>query len=474
MRIVVGSIQQETNSFNPVSSCIDDFTRVEGAAMLPWVAVTQYLEEEGCEILPTLYANAVPAGRLEAVAFEELLQGLLDRFPSEGPVDGVWLYCHGALDVDGIGSGDVAILEAVRRRVGQDVPIAVALDFHANLDGRIAGLANIVCGYRTAPHTDMAETQLRAARLLVESIRHHELPRVALVQVPTIVSGDKVITAVEPMRSIIEASIRCGDVEGLLDASVFNGQPWVDAVNTGASALVVARGERFIESARVEAHHLARLLWDARTVYRFQAAALEPEDAVEQALHSQEFPVFLSDSGDNTTAGAPGNSVLLLRMLLGRPRERVLLAGLTLPRTVDLCRTLDVGDTVPMGGEVEFDRLMQESGLRPVLHSRGRILGWDGSDAGDAVVLSVPGMDMILTERRCAVVSPEIIESVGISFNEYRVIVVKLGYLYPKLAEVARKAYLALTPGASCETIERIPYTRIRRPIYPIDTDFEW
>lgn len=476
MRIIMGSIQQETNTFNPAPATVADFILAEGEAMYGHVAVADYLRSEGCCLIPTLYAHALPAGRLAQPDFRVLLERMLAAFPVDEKIDGVWLYCHGALDVDGIGSGDVAILQAVRKRVGQAVPIAVALDFHANLNERICELANIICGYRTAPHTDMAQTQLRAARLLVESIRRGELPQSVLMRVPLIITGDKVITAEEPMRTIIQACETCSENPGILDASVFNGQPWVDAPDTGASAVAVARNAEALPAALACTEKLARMLWQARDQYRFQAVAVDVQAAVSQALAQTVGPVFISDSGDNTTAGAPGESVFLLSSLLQHPLDQVLLAGLTAPASVIHCQSIKEGQTIrfPDSVDDEFARLMCHLNLQPVLRGRGRLLGWYGEDAGDYVVLTLPGLDVLLTRQRCAIISPEIIESASLHFPDYRVIIVKLGYLFPALAAVAKQAYLALTPGASCEMIESIPYQKINRPIYPIDRDFDW
>ncbi|MEA4888566.1 MAG: M81 family metallopeptidase [Clostridiaceae bacterium] len=474
MLIVVGSIQQETNSFNPELSGTADFSISEREDMLPRIAVTEYLESEGCEIAPTLYAHAVPAGRLSAAAFQALLQRMLDLFPTDKPIDGVWLYCHGALNVEQIGSGDAVILEAVRRKVGSDVPIAVAVDFHANLNERIAAAANIICGYRTAPHTDMPETQLRAAKALVAAIRGHDRPACALVRVPLVLTGDKVITAVEPMRRITETAAGYSREQGILDASVFNGQPWVDGPDTGASALVVAVNKSYLAKAAGLAGQLAQMLWQARDRYQFQALVMDADSAVKEALAQTAAPVFISDSGDNTTAGAPGNRTDLLSQLLKHPLRQVLLAGLTDPETLAACSDLEPGGFIPEQARSPLLSLLRQSGRRPLLKCRGRILGWDGEDAGRGMVLAADGLDIILTERRCAFISPEIIESAGVRFQDYRIIAVKLGYLYPDLAAAAQKAYLALTPGASCETIETIPYRHISRPVYPLDLDFIW
>ena len=166
----------------------------------------------------------------------------------------------------------------------------------------------------------------------------------------------------------------------------------------------------------------------------------------------------------------------LLEGLLQHDLRQVLLAGVTAPQSVAYCSTAEIGQEVifPESVSDAFACLMHRLDLRPVLHSRGHLLGWYGEDAGACVVLSLPGLDMLLTHKRCAIISPAIIESAGLVFAAYRVIVVKLGYLYPDLAAVAKKAFLAMTPGASCEKIESIPYQAVSRPIYPIDQDFAW
>lgn len=112
--------------------------------------------------------------------------------------------------------------------------------------------------------------------------------------------------------------------------------------------------------------------------------------------------------------------------------------------------------------------------LEAVFRRSGRLLGWDGEDGGECVVLEAPGVDIIATARPRAVISPEIIESSGVRLTDYRIVAVKLGYLYPRLAEAAGRAILALTPGVSCEDIAKINFMHVRRPIWPLDTDFGW
>ncbi len=141
MRIFVGSIQQETNSFSPLRAAYEDFDMVRGEAMLDKIAATPVFRAAGAEIVPSFYAHALPSGRLSLSVFTRLLAELLEALRNSLPVDGVWLYLHGALEVDGSPtfSGDCAIAKAVRETVGDAVPVAVAMDFHSNHDPDIVG-----------------------------------------------------------------------------------------------------------------------------------------------------------------------------------------------------------------------------------------------------------------------------------------------------------------------------------------------
>ena len=466
-------MQHESNTFNPIPAVYEDFDRFYSDEMLDKIAVTSYFKNIGLSIHPTVYFNSVPSGTVERECFDRLIQEMLIRFPQDN-IDGVWLYLHGAMEVEGLGSGEAAVISAVREKVGPHIPIAVALDFHANNTQSIAHDANIICGYRTAPHTDMEETQLRAARLLVGCIKDKRLPKIAMIRVPIIITGDKVITKTEPMKSIIDNVAMIEKKKGIISASVFNGNPWVDSENNSASALVVAQSEEYYYEALDCAGKLAGMLWNARDKYRFQADVLNTREAIVTAVNEESKPVFISDSGDNTTAGALGNNAHLLKHMIEIGVTNALLAGITDPMVIKECRDLNKGDSIPIKIGGNLDRQADWVYLNAKFICRSVLLGWDGDCAGEAVVLSIPGIDIIVTERPCAIISPEIIESAGVCFEQYKIIAVKLGYLYPKLAARAARAILALTPGNSREDIENLTFTKIRRPLWPIDPNYKW
>ena len=135
---------------------------------------------------------------------------------------------------------------------------------------------------------------------------------------------------------------------------------------------------------------------------------------------------------------------------------------------------MNVGETatVTVGGT--FDKNSPKITIDVTVRHKSNILNWDGdgADAGRAVVVSCGHFDAIITENRCALISPEIFASVGIDINDYNIICVKLGYLYPKLAEVAADAIIALTKGNSTVVLDTLEFTQLdKNNFYPFNKE---
>ena len=79
------------------------------------------------------------------------------------------------------------------------------------------------------------------------------------------------------------------------------------------------------------------------------------------------------------------------------------------------------------------------------------------------------GVQVIITSRRKPFHLVRDFTTLGIDPTDNDVVVVKIGYLEPELAQIAKWALLALTPGAVNQDIPSLMYTRVQRPIYPLD-----
>lgn len=469
MKIAIGAMLCEGNSLTPVLTRLADFDYAEGQDMYEKVAVMDLLREQGCDVVPTLYAHALPGGPVAREDFLHLAESLVERLPRKG-LDGIWLYLHGAMCVEEIGSAEEHLLARIREKVGYEVPISLSMDFHADNSDRLPKLCNVVTGYRTAPHRDREEAQRRGVELLLHCIRGKLLPRPQLARADVIVCGDAVQTDLEPLKGIMEMAEEMERLPGMLSVQVFNGQPWIDEPYTGPN--FVATHEWDDALALACARRLARRFYEARHDFRFLVEAAKPREAVRLAMEAREPLVFLSDSGDNTTAGAVGDNAYLLKLLQQEGAKDALVAGIADAGACEACYAAGLGEelTLRVGGSLSADS--EATVITGRLIHRGDILSYQHNNAGPSATLDCGGITVVITEKRAAMCRPDIFDSIDLDFRRFHIVAVKLGYLFPELAREADRAILALTPGASCERLEDMHLKRIRRPMFPLDDDF--
>ena len=469
MRIAIGSLQCEGNSLTPVYTRFEDFDYAPGEAMYQKIKVMDYLAEKGAEVIPSIYAHALPGGAVIKEDYLRLVGEIVDGIPCD--VDGVWLYLHGAMCVQEIGSGEAYLLRKIREKIGFDIPISVAMDFHADNSDEIVELANCVTGFRTAPHQDHTETQLRAMRMLFDCIEKKILPKPVIERAAVVICGDAVQTALEPLKSIMAAAEEMEkSIPGMMCVQVFNGQPWIDEPYMGPNFVVTHEADQ--EIARECAKKLAKMFYDARYDFKFLIEALEPEEAITRALNAEEAQVFLSDSGDNTTAGAAGDNAFMLNRLMKLGAKNVLLAGIMDAAACDACYAAEIGDTLTLtvGGSLAADS--EKATITGKLIHKGDILSYHGDNGGPSATLDCGDITVVITRNRASMCRPDIFESIDLDYSPFKVVVVKLGYLFPELAAQAQRAILAFTPGASTERLEDMHMKNIRRPMFPLDDNF--
>jgi microcystin degradation protein MlrC len=464
VRIAIGGIRHETNSFSPVWTGVDDFHVVRGAALLegkqgfPW-------QPEGVDLLPTLVAGAMPSGLVRESAYLELKEELLRGLEAALPVDGVYLDLHGALDVETIGDGETDLVPAVRQLVGPDALISVSLDLHGNISPTLVRAADILTAFRTAPHRDTEETRERALAILIRALREGQRPVSALVKPPLLLVGEQAVTEVEPARSLYGRLAEIDWVPGIIDSSLLIGCAWTDGPFTTTSIIVVAAEDR--ELAQQQAAELARQVWAQRREFSFGVETASVDEAIRRAMAAPEHPVFVSDSGDNLTAGGAGDIPLFARRLVALGAQDAVVAGIADPTAVRQCAAAGIGAEVELSIGGQLDR----ANGQPFV-TTGRVQHIS-PQPGTAVV-RVGGVSIVLTVDRRPFTDRASIAAAGIDPMAQKIVVVKLGYLFPDLYDHAPRAIMALSPGATDLRLEKLPFQRLQHPIFPLDGDFTW
>lgn len=84
-------------------------------------------------------------------------------------------------------------------------------------------------------------------------------------------------------------------------------------------------------------------------------------------------------------------------------------------------------------------------------------------------VVRCGGVDVLICDQRYSVTTRKRINDTGLRYDDYRIIAVKLGYLFPDFAEQNPCSVLVMTPGNAYQNTAKIPYTHGPSRFYPRD-----
>ena len=437
MKILVGAFQCESNTFSAAKAGKDSFYILHGEEAKKKLFASQIFEEAGFEVVPLVYAVSLPSGMVTRECFDEIMADFRARAAEHLDADGIYLYLHGAMYVEGLGSGEEHTVKELRKTVGNAIPITLAQDFHGNLSDGLVPLVQGIAGYRTAPHTDYDDTERRAAEALIRIVSEKvgTVPHFFRIRVQF---ADAAQTSVEPYVTVLKM-IRELDLDPrVVTASVFNGQPWVDAPFMSASVVVYSKADH--DEIHAKAKAIADWYDAHKTDLKFGVPASSPEKVVETA-RAMAKPVFVSDSGDNTTAGAAGESDFLLKIFRG--------TGL---------KTLFTSLYDP-------DAVAKYANASTVV-CRGKILGFVGEESGEGVVVRDGNVDIVYSTVRTSFTMKEHFVAMGLNPADYDVVVVKQGYLWPGAASLAASQIFCMTPGTATNDFSTLPFKNLEGEYY--------
>jgi microcystin degradation protein MlrC len=491
MRIAIGSLMQETNTFAPTPTDLAAFEavylwrgdellrryagrRVEGAAFL------DVLHAAGAEPVPLLATVALAGGPVARATFDQLLGELIERLRATLPVDGVLLALHGAMVVEDEPDAESEILEAVRAVVG-DIPVAASLDLHGHITPRMLQSASILAGYHEYPHIDMYETGERAATMLLDTLAGRMRPALALAKRPLLLSPVNARTTDGPLRRVVDSARAMEQAGRVRDVALFPVQPWLDVPDLGFAALVVADGDQ--AAAQAAADELADMAWVARA--EFEPDLVTLAEAVRIGLAAPDGTTVVGDAGDAPSSGAAADHAAVLRELLAQGAGR---AGrptyLTLRDAAGAaaCAQAGIGAEVILAVGHSLSRAEGQPltiGGRVVALTDGQYRmkgpGATGSvmEMGLTAVLAIGDIRLVLKSLPSLEWDPAVYSSVGLDPADAALVFVKSpGHFRVSYAPLAQRLLVADTPGAARPNVRALRFTRVTRPLYPLD-DFD-
>ena len=285
----------------------------------------------------------------------------------------------------------------------------------------------------------------------------------AWVNVPILLPGEKTSTRIDPGKSLYDAIVPIEAMDGVTDAAIWMSYPWADEPRNHAVVMVVGDDKKQVEAG---AKSLAEKFWSVRNEFEFVAPTATLDEVLATALKSDKKPYFISDMGDNPTAGGAGDVTWTLDKLLNRSEfkspkgKRIIYASIPGPELVEAARKAGVGNRVKGYAGAAVDNRY----AAPVLLDGVVEAVYENPDNSQAVI-RIGSMQVIVTEKRRGFHYEADFDRLNLNPRQADIIVVKLGYLTEDLYDMRADWMMAHTRGGVDQELTELPYKRIQRQI---------
>ncbi len=492
-RVLTARFMHETNTFSRVATDMalirrrdfhldneipQAFRGTRSALGATFEAADRY----GWTLVHPVSANPNPSGIVTDDAFEEISRMILDAVDAKAPIDGALLHLHGAMVAESHEDAEGDFLARLRARLGPAVPIVATLDLHANVTPRMAENANALIAFRTYPHVDMYERAWQGAELLDRAMRGEIRPVTAIACRPMIYGLDRGRHESPPMAELlaraaaIEArgeALAVSICAGFSRANIRDVGPSVTVTTDGADPQEHARGQAIAESFMDRA-------WETRNFSSFRLLTVAEAVALAQRGKPGDKPLVVADYTDNPGGGGYGDATAFLHGLVAARVESVAFHAICDPQAVQHGIAAGVGSktTLVLGGKT--DPAMGGSPLaldgEVVCLTNGRFIAYGPMGGGvernygPSMVFRVGGIDVVVITNNGQATDLGQFTSLGIDPTRYRTVAVKsMQHFRAAFAPIARDIVLVDT-GALCSEIYTPElFTRVRRPVWPLD-----
>ncbi|HTI58624.1 M81 family metallopeptidase [Mucilaginibacter sp.] len=476
-RIAIAGLGIESSTFSPALTEEAAFHAKYGNdifSIYPFWAPDSAVRKAAVWV-PAIDGHALPGGAVTRAAYESLVRKTLDSLKKHGPYDGLFYDIHGAMSVVGLDDPEGDFIVRIRKVVGKKTIISTAMDLHGNVSWRLAENSDLITCYRMAPHEDALQTKRRAVTNLIDRLVSGKGKPAykAYIAVPILLPGEKTSTRIEPGKSLYQKVWPAAIQPGVVDAAIWIGYAWADEPRN--HAVVMVTGDDKAKVTRT-AEYLAKSFWDVREQFKFVAPTGNLKECLDKAVASKKHPFYISDSGDNPTAGGAGDVTWTLTQILKRPEFKTDKGPSLLYASIPGPDLIKKAIAAGVGGHVDgYAGAKVDSRLAPPVHIAGTVESIVKGDVDAEVEASIKmgSVHIIVTQKRKPYHHEKDFTKLGLNPRTADIVVVKIGYLEPELYAMRADWLLALTPGGVDQDIEHLPYKRLIRPIFPLDKNMK-
>jgi microcystin degradation protein MlrC len=480
MRVFTGSLATETNTFGPMPTGLASFKdrgyykAGEHPAQLtvfagPLWALREVSKAKGWTVIEGMVAGAQPSGTVTRAAYESLRDELLADLRAALPVQMVLLGLHGAMVADGYDDCEGDVLLRVRAIIGPDVVLGAELDPHVHLSRAMTDNADVLVMFKEYPHTDIVERGREVVALCEAAALKKIRPVHAVADCRMIVP---VHTTRDPAKAFVQRVREMEGKNGVLSISIGHGFSLGDVPDLGSKILVYTDGDQ--AQADALAMQLAREMIEMRDGLAVRYP--DVDTALDEAMAFDGGPVVLADRSDNPGSGAPGDSTFILRRMVERGIGKAAIGPMWDPVAVRIAFDAGVGARLPLriGGKIgptSGAPMDLDCTVKALMHDLVMTgLSNAPTAMGDCALVEANGIEIVLVTIRNQAMSPDVFTQLGCDLSAKKIIVVKSAqHFRVAFAEIARHVIYVGAPGAATPHLSTLPYTKIPRPLWPLD-----
>jgi microcystin degradation protein MlrC len=441
-------------------------------------ATFEAADKFGWSLVHPVSANPNPSGIVTDDAFERITGMILDAVGTKGPIDGALLHLHGAMVSESHEDAEGEFLVRLRNRLGPEVPVVVTLDLHANVTQRMAENASALIAYRTYPHIDQYERAWQGAGLLQRAMQGEIRPRTVIARRPMLYGLDHGRTQRGPMAELIARGEALENNGKALVVSICAGFSRANIHDVGPSVTVTVDGNA--ERGQAIAEEFMDYAWQTRDFTTVKLLSVTEAVTLAQQGRPGYKPLVVADYTDNPGGGGYGDATAFLKGLVEAGVDSVAFHAICDPEAVREGMRAGVGTktTLTLGGKI--DPAMGGGPLslsgEVVCLTNGRFIAYGPMGGGvernfgPSMVFRVGGIDIIVITNNGQAVDLAQFTSLGVDPARYRTVAVKSMQHFRAAFEPIARDVILVDTGALCSEIYTPElFTRVRRPIWPLD-----
>lgn len=486
VRIAIGQVAHETNTFSNVKTTTDLFKSYE------WVygdeilnkhqGVRNYLGgmidkavEDHVEIVPTFSTYCNPSGSITKEALETIRDELISTIQSAGELDAICLALHGAGVAEGYTDIEGEILRALRQEVGCDIPIVASLDLHGNVTETMVKEADALFGVNYYPHTDSYDRGLEAMDMAIKMVKGEVKPTMSLIKLPLLLFFTT--TYDSPEKDINALCWDWEKKESVLDCTFFHGFVRADIPEIGASVLAITDGDQ--ELANDIAENVANKVWEQRE--NFIRKFLTPKEGIAEALKIEGKPIVINEASDNPGSGTPGDGTILLEEMIEANMSHTCFGFIYDPEVTEVAHRAGIGATinVELGGKTDSMHgrpLSINAYVKSITDGRftqtSPVSKGAQVNLGKSARLQVRNVDVIVCSVKTQTLDEQVFLLHGIDVMTYKIVALKsCQHFRAAFLPIAEDIITVDSPGLSTSSAEYFTYKHIPSPIYPLDAE---